>query len=292
MNDEWLMMLLYSLDLCSELNCWWKLGAARSAVEMVLFPLICGVATRAALPQTIARLEPFIPNLGLGTALPLLGGVLASAFDRNAAQRGLTVVLGSRLKKRKSVTSSNRDTPVTISELGKPSNCWRNDATNPFKYHQMFCAIACWDIFGPFCSLFFGSKSGLPPLGQQKYGSTWINTFVTFVTAKILQKKKRLQIPIFRALAFEKAWGNATAILSAGISLHIAAVTFHALAGLIGGSSGGTIGDFKDVSMRQIYHDMIILRKITAYDFCEGSVLLVYVLSLKVSRKLWPTCDS
>jgi len=54
-----------------------SVGMLRSAVEMVLFPLVCGVATRAALPLTISRLEPFIPNLGLGTALPLLGGVLA-----------------------------------------------------------------------------------------------------------------------------------------------------------------------------------------------------------------------
>lgn len=54
-----------------------SLGMLQSAVEMVLFPILCGVATRAALPQTTLRLEPLIPNLGLGTALPLIGGVLA-----------------------------------------------------------------------------------------------------------------------------------------------------------------------------------------------------------------------
>lgn len=54
-----------------------SIGMLRSAVEMVLLPLICGVVTRAALPLTISKVEPFIPNLGLGTALPLLGGVLA-----------------------------------------------------------------------------------------------------------------------------------------------------------------------------------------------------------------------
>ncbi|CAJ1328534.1 unnamed protein product [Effrenium voratum] len=54
------------------------LGMLWSAVEVVLLPILCGVATRAALPATIEKLEPLIPTLGLGTAMPMIGGVLAS----------------------------------------------------------------------------------------------------------------------------------------------------------------------------------------------------------------------
>eukprot|EP00439_Symbiodinium_sp_Y106_P001337 s1188_g1.t1 len=53
------------------------LGLLRSAVEIVLIPILCGVMVRALLPMTVAKLEPLVPTLGLGSALPLIGGVLA-----------------------------------------------------------------------------------------------------------------------------------------------------------------------------------------------------------------------
>ncbi|CAE7210187.1 BASS1 [Symbiodinium natans] len=53
------------------------LGMLRSAVEIVLIPIICGVLVRAALPMTVSKLEPLVPTLGLGFALVLIGGVLA-----------------------------------------------------------------------------------------------------------------------------------------------------------------------------------------------------------------------
>ena len=46
---------------------WWApfLCILRSAVEMVLFPLVCGVATRAALPLTISKLETYLIDQSL-----------------------------------------------------------------------------------------------------------------------------------------------------------------------------------------------------------------------------------
>mmetsp|Transcript_28909 Transcript_28909/g.54225 ORF Transcript_28909/g.54225 Transcript_28909/m.54225 type:complete len:330 (+) Transcript_28909:22-1011(+) len=57
------------------------LGLLQSAVEIVLIPIICGVLFRAALPLTVAKLEPFVPILGLGSAMPLIGGVLAGSAE-------------------------------------------------------------------------------------------------------------------------------------------------------------------------------------------------------------------